>query len=179
MVLKVWDFVSVLSRLHWAFLFATAASVVVGDALAWLTGPSSTISEHLPRIIYHLAWFPIAVLIMARVIRHDRSSAEQSVDPKLEGALKEMQALREQHERAITSFRNEIVAIDTNMRAGFEELGYPLSSRRVLVQAGAAAGDFRTSVPAVSVRRPGRIERFRDQVERYARGFWRWFWGSR
>ena len=136
MVLQVWDFVSSLSRSHWAFLCATFVSVVAVDALPWFIAPSPTVSEHLSPVIYHLAWFPVAVLLMAAVVRHDRSSAELKVDQKLEGVLEEIQTMRERQERVMTNLQSQIVAMDTIMRSGFEALGYSASSDSVSLKMG-------------------------------------------
>ena len=130
----------------------------------------------------YVGWIPVALLMMATMLKDDSARAEQRVEHRLEEFLVEVkrldQQLEERRAQEEKALRDEINLTDQMMRDGFAQMGVDLPPRPVHLRARGELGGVLTGKATLSVSGPrGKWPRFRYWCRRAGRTMWRWFWG--
>ena len=203
MVLRTWRHLMSRSRLQWTVIIVT---IFVPVAFSLLPPPTTVGPFESPKFLpfsltvesfvlptrdpvfvvpAFLFWGLFVVFLVPTAFKEDRSHAEQSIDRKLEGPIRDIQEVKDELERTKTGLQEQLAEMSRVMRSGFEQVRVALPPSQISLGATASTGmstDFVTEHfrgPRTPIRyRVIRTQRWvTHDAPRILKRFWKWFWG--
>ena len=178
MIIRALQLIRSLSRYHYRTILLTILLPVIGPPVIAYYGPDCLLLQVILYVAAFLVWSLFAVLVVASMVRRERSEAERSVAQQIAALSVQISRLKEQHDDSSVDLRREVDNLEEVVRTTLsEKLGVLLPPRPISIRARINAGSPTMSA-TLTVVGGSKVARLRQWLRRTARRLWEVVYGN-
>ena len=169
MILSALRLLRSLSVYHYrTIIIATLLPAIGPTAIAYFL-PTALVLKVVLSVCAFLLWSVLAVLVLASMLRRDRSEAEQEVAQQVEVLSEQISKLKEDHEDLKLDLRQQVRDLEEWAESTFAQMGVVPPPMRRSVRAKGAFYSFDVPAANVTVGGGSRVARLRRWFRRVTR----------